>query len=90
MEIRLPDGSRSIQSPWIWRGFLLLSLVALGLVIAFAASGHSLFAAEWGVITAGWFATSMWLWRQHVQYEDALYAARRTGGGAKKAPALPR
>ena len=36
--IRLPDGSRSVSSPWVWRGMLFLSLIALGLCISFAES----------------------------------------------------
>jgi hypothetical protein len=65
--VRLPDGSRSVESVWVWRGFLLLSLVALGLCIAFAAGGQLFYAVAWAVIAAGWFTVSMWLWRQHLR-----------------------
>jgi hypothetical protein len=65
---RLPDGSRSIQSPWVWRGLFFMSLVALGLCLTFVAGQHFGVAAAWAVIAAGWFGFSMWLWRQHVNY----------------------
>ncbi|MBO0692090.1 MAG: hypothetical protein J2P58_04250 [Acidimicrobiaceae bacterium] len=64
---RLPDGSRSAQSPWVWRGMLLMSLVALGFCLSFAVGHRALLAAAWGVITLGWFGISMWLWKRHLQ-----------------------
>ena len=69
---RLPDGSRSVQSPWVWRGFLFMSLVAGGLFITFLSADKTFLAAAWGAITAGWFAISMWLWRRHVQFENGM------------------
>lgn len=60
-----PEDSASVRSVWIWRSFLLLSLVALGIVIIFATNGRTGYAAAWGVIALGWFAVSMWLWSQH-------------------------
>lgn len=57
--------SRSVRSVWVWRGFLLLSLVAIGFVIILADNGKTSFAIAWGIIAAGWFAISMWLWYQH-------------------------
>ena len=59
--------SRSVRSVWVWRGFLLMSLVALGVVIILAGNGKTGFAIAWGVIAAGWFAVAMWLWRQHTR-----------------------
>jgi hypothetical protein len=67
-KLRLPDGSRSVQSLWVWRGLFLMSLIALGLCLTLLAGGHTTFAALWGVIAVGWFAISMWLWRQNVKY----------------------
>jgi low temperature requirement protein LtrA len=67
---KLPDGSKSVRSVWVWRGFFFMSLMAIGLTISFAQSGLTVFAAAWGVIAAGWFATSMWLWRRHVRDDD--------------------
>jgi hypothetical protein len=67
-KFRLPDGSRSVQSPWVWRGLFMMSLVALGLCVTLISGGHTTFALLWAVITAGWFAVSMWLWRQNVKY----------------------
>jgi hypothetical protein len=79
--LRLPDGSRSVQSPWVWRGFLFMSFIALGLCINFTV-GHKLFyAASWGFVTAGWLAISMWLWRKHVRDDDE-WRARSRGGRA--------
>ena len=57
---RLPDGSRSAQSPWVWRGFLFLSLIALGLSLTFAAGAQTFYTVSWAVIAAGWFTTAMW------------------------------
>lgn len=74
---RLPDGSRSVQSPWVWRGFLFMSFIALGFCITFAMGDQLFYAAAWGCITAGWFAISMWLWRRHVRDDDEWYARQR-------------
>jgi hypothetical protein len=59
--------SKSVRSVWVWRGFLLMSLVAVGIAILLATNGATTFAALWGVIAAGWFAISMWLWRMHLK-----------------------
>jgi len=74
---RLPDGSRSVSSPWVWRAFFFMSLIAFGLVINFALGGLMLYAAAWLVITLGWFAISMWLWRRHVREDDLAWQARQ-------------
>jgi hypothetical protein len=76
--LRLPDGTRSAQSPFIWRLFAFLSLVALGLCLVLASDGLVFYASAWGFIAAGWFAIAMWLWRKNVRYEDAIHA-RRSG-----------
>jgi hypothetical protein len=60
--------SRSVRSGWIWRGFLMLTLLAVGVAIIMEANHHGTLAIMWGVIAAGWFAISMWLWRQHSRY----------------------
>jgi hypothetical protein len=60
--------SRSVKSAWVWRAFFMLSLVAIGIVFIMIGNHHTTLAAFWGVIAAGWFATSMWLWRQHSRY----------------------
>lgn len=67
--LRLPDGSRSVVSPWVWRGFFFLSLIALGLCLVLFAGGRTLFAVAWAIITVGWFTVSMWLWRQHLRLD---------------------
>jgi hypothetical protein len=74
--MRLPDGSRSVQSPWVWRGFVFMALIALGLSITFLGAGWFLYATAWAVIAVSWFAVGMWLWRKHVRDDDE---ARRTG-----------
>jgi len=76
---RLPDGSRSVQSPWVWRGFLFMSLIALGLGITLVTGRQLLYAAAWAVIAIGWLAIAMWLWRQHLRYHDAVDRADRNG-----------
>ena len=60
--------SRSVRSGWIWRGFFMLTLLAVGIAIIMGANHHGTLAIMWGVIAAGWFAISMWLWRQHSRY----------------------
>ncbi len=72
---RLPDGSRSVQSVWVWRGFLFMSLIAFGLCLTFTVGGRLFYAAAWGFITAGWFTIAMWLWRRHVRYDDEAWQA---------------
>jgi hypothetical protein len=79
---RLPDGSRSVQSVWVWRGFFFMSLIAVGLVISFAEQGLRFYSLMWAVIAVGWFGISMWLWRRHVQDDNAAAQAQQTGGRA--------
>ncbi len=79
--IQLPDGSKSVQSVWVWRGFFFMSLVALGLAISFADQGLRVFAIAWVLIAAGWFGISMWLWRKHVRDDDEAWEATRKRGG---------
>lgn len=64
------DESRSVRSAWIWRGFLMMSMLAIGISILLFTSAHRYrtMAELWLVIAAGWFAISMWLWRKHSQY----------------------
>jgi hypothetical protein len=80
---RLPDGSRSVQSVWVWRGFFFMSLIALGLCISFAEQGLRFYTLAWAVIAIGWFGTSMWLWRKHVRDDDVAWQEAANGGRAK-------
>ena len=75
--MRLPDGSRSQQSVWVWRGFFLMSLIGAGLALSFADTGRLRYCVAWSVISAGWFAISMWLWRRHVQFDAQAVATSR-------------
>jgi hypothetical protein len=59
------EDSRSVRSVWVWRAFLFMSLMAVGIAIILGTNGATMFAILWGVIAAGWFAISMWLWHQH-------------------------
>lgn len=77
-DFHLPDGSGSAQSVWVWRAFLFLSLIALGLSVSFAAGGRVFYAVAWAVITAGWFGISMFLWRQHLRLQSTARQARPT------------
>jgi hypothetical protein len=75
---RLPDGSRSVKSPWVWRGFAFMSLVAFGLFLGFVTGGHhTVLAVAWGFIAVGWFTIAMWLWRKHIRDDDEWYARQR-------------
>lgn len=85
MSVRLPDGTRSVQSVWVWRGLFFMSLIAAGLALSFASTGLTFYAGAWSFIAAGWFAISMWLWRKHVQYDDAAWRARPKAVPAKAA-----
>jgi hypothetical protein len=69
----LPDGSRSVRSPWVWRGMFFMSLIALGLCISFADTGKTFYAGAWGLITVGWFGLSMWLWRRHIHDDNEAW-----------------
>jgi hypothetical protein len=75
--ISLPDGSRSVQSPFVWRMFVFMSLIALGLCITLASAGQDRYAGAWAVIAAGWFAVGMWLWRKHVRDDDEAWLAQQ-------------
>jgi hypothetical protein len=81
---RLPDGSRSVQSVWVWRTFFLMSLIAVGLVISFMSEGLHFYAAAWAVIALGWFTVSMWLWRKHVRDDDAAWQAAQKRAGRRR------
>ncbi len=65
--------SRSVRSVWVWRGFLMMSLIAAGITIILASNGATNFAVMWGVITAGWFGIAMYLWRLHSKAEEEEY-----------------
>jgi hypothetical protein len=82
--IRLPDGSRSVQSVWVWRGFALMSFVALGFCLVFAVGHQTFYAVAWGFITVGWFSIAMWLWRRHLRWDDEEWrATQRRARGAR-------
>jgi hypothetical protein len=51
-------------------------MVALGLCITFFGDGHSGYGVVWAIITVGWGALTLALWRRHLA-EDA---ARHAGG----------
>jgi hypothetical protein len=74
---RLPDGSRSVQSVWVWRGFFFMSLMGAGVTLSLASQGLRVYAGAWAVIAIGWFVVSMWLWRKHVRDDDAAWQAAR-------------
>lgn len=60
--------SRSVRSGWVWRGIMVLSLLALGVAIILAGNHQSVLAVFWVVIAAGWFSVSVWVWRMHARY----------------------
>jgi hypothetical protein len=76
---QLPDGTRSVQSVWIWRGFFFMSLIAVGIAIGLFQTKLTFYASMWTVIAIGWFTISMWLWRKHVRDDDEAYAASQSG-----------
>ena len=57
--------SWTVRSGWGWRAFLVMALMFLGAAIILAGNHMGTLAILWVVIAVGWFATSMWLWRQH-------------------------
>jgi hypothetical protein len=61
--------SRSVKSVWVWRGFLMMALVAAGVTILFASNHRTSFAVGWGIIAAGWFGISMFLWKKHTELD---------------------
>lgn len=62
------DESRSVRNGWVWRGFLLLSVIALGVALILDGNHQGTLALAWVVIALGWFGVSMWLWRRHSRY----------------------
>jgi hypothetical protein len=60
------EESRFVRSAWVWRAFLLLSLMAIGVAIIFAGNGKTLDAVLWVVIAVGWGAFAIGLWRKHT------------------------
>jgi hypothetical protein len=87
--VRLPDGSRSVQSPWVWRGFFFLSLIGLGVCLSLLSGGDTGYAGAWAVITLGWFAISMWLWRKNTTYDDAEWEAQKRANNPQAARVAP-
>ncbi|MGH9115058.1 MAG: hypothetical protein ACRDWW_04430 [Acidimicrobiales bacterium] len=61
------DQSRSVRSPWAWRGLLMMAFLAFGVAIVMAGNVKVGFAAAWAVIAAGWAGISIWLWRKNVR-----------------------
>jgi hypothetical protein len=61
------DDSRSVRSPWVWRGFAAMALVALGLLLTFALDGRTGFAVAWAVIFVAWGGVAALLFRRHVR-----------------------
>lgn len=59
----------SVRSVWVWRGFLFMALIGLGISISLFSAGNTAFGAAWVFIAAGWLSISMWLWRRHVVSE---------------------
>jgi len=68
----------------VWRGFLFMSLIALGLCLTLALGGRLLYAAAWAFVTAGWFAIAMWLWRRHLTEPTPPPAAAATRGAQRQ------
>ena len=60
--------SRSVRNPWGWRAYFMVSLMFVGVALILNGNHHQTFAILWLVIAVGWFAASMWLWRQHSRY----------------------
>jgi hypothetical protein len=64
------NDSRSVTSVWVWRGFLMMALVAAGIAILLATNHrYTTFAVLWGVIAAGWLGISMFLWKRHTDLD---------------------
>ena len=61
------DDSKFVRSVWVWRTFLGLAMVALGVAIIFAGNGKGTIAILWVVIAVGWAAFAMGLWRRHMK-----------------------
>lgn len=61
------DESKSVRSPWVWRAFAMMALVALGLVVTFAADGVVGYAVAWAIIALAWTVTAGLLWRAHLR-----------------------
>jgi hypothetical protein len=45
----------------------MMALLAIGAAIVFLTNHLNTLAVLWLVIAAGWFVTSMWVWRRHAK-----------------------
>jgi len=61
--------SKAVRSVWVWRLFLVMSLIAFGIALILFGSGLTTFGILWCLIAAGWLGISMWLWRMHLKWE---------------------
>jgi hypothetical protein len=66
----VPNGGAA-RSAWAWRGFLAMSILALGVTIVLLGLGLDFFAILWLVIALGWFGVSLWRRRMDVQRSSA-------------------
>jgi len=62
------EQSKHIRSGWVWRGFFMLTLLAIGVSIIMFGNHQSTLGILWLVIAGGWFTASMWLWRKHTRW----------------------
>jgi hypothetical protein len=60
-----------------------MSLIGLGLCLTFAVGHQTIYAVAWAIITLGWFAISMWLWRRHVVDDEADWQQRRASANSQ-------
>jgi hypothetical protein len=58
-----------VTSPWGWRIFAVITMVAIGLCLTFSLDGHGVFGILWCVIAAAWGAFTYKLWRLHLTWD---------------------
>jgi hypothetical protein len=47
----------------------MMAMVAAGIAIIFATNQKNSLAIGWGIIAAGWFGISMFLWKKHNELD---------------------
>ncbi|HWE56367.1 MAG TPA: hypothetical protein VG435_12705 [Acidimicrobiales bacterium] len=65
------DQSRIVKSPWGWRAVFIMALLEIGVALIMSGNHHATLAVFWLVISAGWVAGSIGLWRKHRKYMDS-------------------
>lgn len=65
-----PEEPRPARFVWVWRGFLLIAVVAVAISAALLYNGAESFGIMWAVVAAGWAAIAVWLRGMHARIDQ--------------------